>query len=242
VRTKLVCLVLIGLLLFCASTLASPPPNYSMTTEYRNSDGTVFHVTRDYVRDGVMHRREHSGGVQLQVEAQVESEVQLDLAEQEPTTDGVQLTETTEQLPLYEEPHTVAISRNDLGIGWMLHTEWGIYDEYVVDPMQFGWDIDITFPEQYAQMSEKIGEAGVLGYECDIYSLTTTFETESSGKVTYTNIVTVARGLNVVLRTEMLINGVLFQITEVVQFSLEPPDESLFVLPAGYSKSEEPSE
>ncbi|NLU41344.1 MAG: hypothetical protein GXX08_03980 [Firmicutes bacterium] len=241
-RTTFVCLVLVGLLLFCASALASPPPNYSMTTEYRNADGTVFHIQRDYVRDGVMHRREHAGGVQLQLEAQVESEVQFDSGEEELTTEEVEVTETTEQLQPYIEPHTIIISRNDLGIGWTLHTEWGTYSEHNVDPMQFGWDVDITFPEHYAQMSEKIGETSLLGYGCDIYSLTVTVGTESSGQITYTNIVTVARGLNVVLRTELLIDGVLYQITEVAQFSLERPDESLFVIPAGYSKHEESSE
>ena len=46
-----------------------------------------------------------------------------------------------------------------------------------------------------------------------------------------------------ILRTELLIDGVVFQIAAVTQFSLEKPDESLFVVPAWYSERQEgPSE
>lgn len=232
-RATLACLALTCLLLFCASALASPPPDYSMTTEYRNPDGTVTHVTRDYLRDGVMHRREHIGGVELHLEAHVESEVQLDSDDKDLATTE-ELAATTVQLPLHAEPYLVTIDRSDLDIGWTLDTESLTYDEHAVDPQMFSWSVDITFREGYERV--KIGETSVLGYECDIYDVTQTVVTETAGTITYTNIVTVARDLNVVLKTELLINGVPFQATVVTQFSLEKPDESLFVVPAGYSK------
>ena len=107
------------------------------------------------------------------------------------------------------------------------------YDEHAVDPQMFSWALTSRFGKA---MKVKIGETSVLGYECDIYDVTQTVVTETAGTITYTNIVTVARDLNVVLKTELLINGVPFQATVVTQFSLEKPDESLFVVPAGYSK------
>jgi hypothetical protein len=238
-RAILVCLVLTGLLLSCASALASSPLDYSMTTEYRNPDGTVFRITRDYVRDGAMHRREYVTPVAYHFEVHVDSEAQLDSDsdEEELTTAGEEeMMTTTVQLPLDIEPHTVDISRNDLGIGWMLDTESLTYGEYVLDPAKFEYGVDISLPEDYATL--KIGETSVLGYECDVYDVTQTY-----GETTYTNIITVTTDLSVILRTELLIDGVVFQIAAVTQFSLEKPDESLFVVPAWYSERQEgPSE
>jgi hypothetical protein len=55
---------------------------------------------------------------------------------------------------------------------------------------------------------------------------------------TWTNIFYVAKELNVILKSELLQNGKLVQTMEAAEFSTEPPSQSLFEVPEGYSKSE----
>jgi hypothetical protein len=131
---------------------------------------------------------------------------------------------TAEYLTTDIEPHTIEILRKDKGLVWTLDTSFKVYSQISMRPDVWEQDTTKLFINDFSGL-KKTGETKLLNYSCDIY------QTARDG---WTNILTVAQGINVVLKSELSQNGKLLQIMEAIEFRAEKPAADLFEIPAGY--------
>lgn len=227
-KIKIIGLAVAGFLLFAALAGAAPPQDYMLGCIFKNPDGSVFRMSRYYLRDGDKFRTEYITTVQYDVSAG--AEVSTDLSDdgnpESHVRDSAEL--RTEYLTGDIEPHTVEILRKDKRLVWLLDTSFKVYSQ--VPLKADGWENTnaALFVNDFSKL-KKTGETRLLNYPCDIY------QTEERGG--WSNIVTVAQGMNVILRAELRQNGKLAQTMEATEFRLEKPAASLFEIPTGYKKN-----
>lgn len=228
-KTNLIWLLIIGLGIYSALAWAIPPQDYTISYTFKNPDGTVFRITKYYLRDGNKFRTDYISTNQYNISAG--ADVSTDLSND--TTGNVSSDAQLQAEHLTNiEPQTVDILRKDKNLVWSLDPSFKNYIE--VPLKQDVWEHALTeiFINDFHDF-KKTGDIKLLNYTCDIY--------ESVQKVkedTWTNVAYVAQGLTVVLKTELWQNGKLVQTMEATEFSIEKPASSLFVIPDGYQKND----
>lgn len=230
-KTKLIWLLVAGLVISTAIAWTVPPQNYTISYTFKNPDGSVFRITKYYMRDGNKFRTDYISPIQYNISAgaEVTTDLSGDADSQKIAKEDVKL--TTEQ-PNNIEPHTIEILRKDKNLVWSLDPSFKNYIE--VPLRQDAWEraIDGIYNIDSPDL-KKTGEIKMLDYTCDIYESTQKVKEDS-----WTNIAFVAQDINVILKTELWQNGKLVQTMEATEFNMEKPASSLFEIPEGYQKND----
>ena len=225
-KMRLICLLIAGLLVSSTLAWAAPLQDYTICYTFKNPDGTVFRITKYYLRDGDKFRTDYISTVTYHVRA--EAEASIDLSDDGNTKNDVRDgAELQAEYLTDAEPHTIEILRKDKGLVWTVDPN---LKNYVQVPLrQDAWEHAVTrnfVPGSPAL--KKIGETKCLNYPCNIY------EMEIKDWGTYNFVV--AQGMNIILGSELRQNGKLGEIMEAMQLHLEKPAAALFEIPAGYEK------
>ena len=230
-KTKLIWLLIVGLVISAPLAWAVPPQDYTISYTFKNPDGTVFRITKYYLRDGKKFRTDYISPTQYNISAGAEDST--DLSNDRNTKDTISNDAQFQAEHLTNiEPQTVEILRKDKNLVWSLDPSFKNYIE--VHLKQDAWeyalaDIFINDLNDF----KKTGDTTLLNYNCDIYE-----SIKMVNEDNWTNIAYVAQDLNVILKTEILQNGKLVQIMEATAFSMEKPASVLFEIPDGYRKDD----
>ena len=230
-KVRFIYLLLAGLIISTATALSAPPQNYKIVYNYRNPDGKLTNIVKYYMRDGLKFRSEYYSTTSYNISAEAKSSAVLN---KEGKPDGDAKAEVkTEQVDLKNlTPHTVEILRKDKELVWTIDPEYKMYSENTLRKDSWERVLNKISLEAISDL-KKTGNGKVLNFDCDIYEVTRKIQEDE-----YTNIAYVSKDLNVVLKTELLKNGKLQQVTEASEFNTDKPDASLFELPGGYAKNE----
>ncbi len=230
-KVRFIYLLLAGLIITSATAFSAPPQNYMIVYNYKNPDGTLTNIIKYYMLDGLKFRTEYYSTTSFSISAEAKASADLG-KEGTPGTEAKTEVKSNKEDLKNLTPHTVEILRNDKKLVWTIDTEYKMYSE--VSLRKESWE-HVSSKISIGDLNglNKTGSAKVLNYDCDIYEVKQKVQDDE-----YTNIAYVARGLNVVLKTELLKNGQLQQVTEASEFNTDKPDASLFELPGGYKKNE----
>jgi outer membrane lipoprotein-sorting protein len=228
-KTRLFWLFIIGLVISSALTWAVPPQDYTISYTFKNPDGTVFRITKYYLRDGNKFRTDYISPTQYNISAGADASTDLSNDTSGNVSSDAQL--QAEHLTNVE-PQTIEILRKDKNLVWSLDPSFKNYIE--VPLKQDAWEHSLTeiFISDFHDF-KKTGDTTLLNYTCDIYE-----NVQKVKEETWTNTAYVAQRLNVILKTELRQNGKLVQTMEATEFSTEKPASSLFEIPDGYQKND----
>ena len=226
-KSVFILMLIFGLMISSALALDIPPQDYAIVYVFKNADGSVSNMIKYYMRDGNKFRTEYITTIEYSMTANTEASTDLS----NDTSTNVSTTTQLNAKPISNpEPHTVEILRNDKKLVWSLDPSFKDYRE--VPLRQESWDHILTniFISDFHDFN-KIGDAKLLNYTCDIYK-----NVQNVKEDAWTNIAYVSHDLGVILKTELWQNGKLVQTMEATEFNLEKPALSLFEIPITYTK------
>ncbi len=227
-RSKLLLIPAVLLLLSFSST--SQLNNLTISYVFKNADGSVFRIVKYYMADGNKFRTDYISTVESNIS--VSAEGSADLGKKENSGKNVKTTVRTDiEKSANLEPHTIEILRMDKKLVWLIDPSAKQYSEVALRPDSWDNVLARIFAGDTKDFT-KIGKTKILNIDCGIYQ-----SVQKVNDVSWGNKMFVDEH-GIILRTELLQNGKLVQISEAVKIDKEKPAGSLFEIPKGFKKNE----